>query len=271
MVKFHSAAHMVNRFRRFAFRHLFLFFQKHKHALCRRHGGLQKVCHVGRLGDGLVEVSHILDKRLNIADFHQLSICQIAAQNAHAHIAQVADKIQNRHHQPGQKLGLTRVFVQFVVHLFKLTQRRFFAVKRLHHKVPAVHFLHMAVERTQRVLLVHKVFLRALYHAFYHQQRQRQHQQRHQRHRQGNADHHHQNAHQRCPGRDQLRNGLVQRLRNRVHIVGNSAQHIAMAGSVKIFERHTVDLLRNIPPQPVGHLLRDAGGDVSLNVLKQRA
>ncbi|MPM71972.1 hypothetical protein SDC9_118944 [bioreactor metagenome] len=66
---------------------LFRFAEEGKHALRRSGGGLQRVGDGGQLRNRLREVSHILNKRLDIADFDDFFYREVTAENTNNDIA----------------------------------------------------------------------------------------------------------------------------------------------------------------------------------------
>ena len=94
----------IDRFR--CIRDFFLLFQEFEDTLRRCGSALQDVHDLGRLGNRLVEVADVGDKRLDIADRQAFVDGQIAAQHTDADIAEVADEVGDRHHDAGHELSL---------------------------------------------------------------------------------------------------------------------------------------------------------------------
>lgn len=98
----------------------------------RLHDGSKVRC----LGDGLVELAHILDKGLNLAygkagtDGHQ------RAGYGDAHIPQVAEEIDQRHQQARNELAFPAKFIQLIVDFIKGSGCLLFMVKGLHYQMP---------------------------------------------------------------------------------------------------------------------------------------
>ena len=78
--------------------------QKFKHALRSRRHTLQHVADLGQLLDGLGEVAHILDERLDVTNGDDAARGKNAAGNGHCYIAQVAHKGHDGLHQAGKEL-----------------------------------------------------------------------------------------------------------------------------------------------------------------------
>ena len=95
---------IVDLHRVFTLRHLFLFFQEGEDTLCGSGRRLQDVHVLRDHGDRLVEAAHIRDERLDITDGDRPIHRQIAAQDGHADIAQIADKCADRLHQSAEEL-----------------------------------------------------------------------------------------------------------------------------------------------------------------------
>ena len=62
--------------------------------------------HLCGLLDRRCEISHVLDKRLDISHLNGFLDSQISTQDHHAHIAKISYKLHDRHHHSGQELGL---------------------------------------------------------------------------------------------------------------------------------------------------------------------
>ena len=86
------------------FRHFFLFAQKLKDTLSGRCGRLQDIHVLRDHGDRLIEAAHIRDERLNVTDRDRSLHRQIAAQDRHADITEIADEGGDRLHQTAQEL-----------------------------------------------------------------------------------------------------------------------------------------------------------------------
>ena len=195
---------------------------------------LEDVGDVGDLRDRLGEGAHVLDEGLDIADGDRPSDRQVAAQDADGHVAQVADEVHDRHHQAGQELRFPGRAVERVVELVELFDALCLAVEGLHHDVAAVHFLDVAVDVAQVILLLLEVLLRLADDQADDDQRERDDHQRHQGHLPADGEHHDQHAdHGRHRG-DDLRQALVEGLADRVHIVGDAREHLAVVGAVEV-------------------------------------
>ena len=132
--------------------------------LGRGGGLLQDVRDLGELRDRLGERADVLDEGLDVADGDRAADGQPAAEDAHGHVAQVADEVHDRHHHAREELRLPGRAVEHVVVAVELLDAPLLAVERLHHDVPAVHLLDVAVDVAEIVLLLPEVLLRALDH-----------------------------------------------------------------------------------------------------------
>ena len=79
-----------------------------KDALGGRGHLLQHVGHLRELGDGLREVLHVLDERLDVAHRDDALHGQEAAGDGDGHVAQVADERHDRLHEAAEELRLPR-------------------------------------------------------------------------------------------------------------------------------------------------------------------
>ena len=78
-------------------------------------------------------------------------------------------------------------------------------------------------------------------------------------------------ADQRGDGGDQGGDRLVEGLAQRVHVVGDPGEDLALADGFKVLQGHPVDLFGDVPAEAVGDLRGDAGADKALNVAEQGA
>ena len=89
--------------------------------------------------------------------------------------------------------------------------------------------------------------------------------------RQADRQHHDEHADNLRHRRDELRHALVERLTQRIDVVGDAAEHIALAVSVKVAHRHDSDLGGDLLAHAVANLLRDAGHEPALDEAANRA
>ena len=79
-----------------------------KDALGGRGHLLQHVGHLRELGDGLREVLHVLDERLDVAHGDDALHGQEAAGDGHGHVAEVAHEVHDGLHEAAEELALPR-------------------------------------------------------------------------------------------------------------------------------------------------------------------
>ena len=135
-----------------------------------------------------------------------------------------------------------------------------------YHQMTAIHLLHVSVGVAQISLLLLEKGLAALDHVADDGEAQRQDAQGNQRHQRADGEHHHQNADKLRHAGDDLRHALVECLRHGVHVVGDAAEHFTVGYTVKISQRHAVDLLADIPAHSVADLGRDFCHDKALDI-----
>jgi len=230
---------------------------------------LHDVHDLGGLRDRLVEAAHILDEGLDVADRHGGMDGQIAAQDADADIAEVADEVGDRLHESGDELGLPGGVIQPAVEVVEFLDGAFLAVERLHDDMSAVHLFDVPVHIAQGVLLGDEVLLGMLDDVRRRESGQRDDDQRHQRHLPADAEHHPQDADDGDDRGQHLLDRLVQALRYGVDIVGDAGEDFAVGLPVKVGQRQAVDLGGGLFAQIVGALLGDAGGNPALDVAEQ--
>ena len=71
--------------------------------------------------------------------------------------------------------------------------------------------------------------------------------------------------------RDELRHALVERLAQRIDVVGDAAEHVALAVAVEVAHRNDGDLGGDFLAHAVANLLRDAGHEPALDEAANRA
>jgi len=143
-----------------------------------------------------------------------------------------------------------------------------FAVKRLHHQVPAEHLLDVPVDMTQVVLLSLKVLLRLADHPAMTP-----------------IDSGTINSATRVISQLMvnimistpitvttevmiLRQALAEGLVHRVDVVGEARQHFALTGAVKVLEGHAVDFVGDIFAESIGDIRRYVRHDPALDKAK---
>ena len=239
--------------------------QKLEHALGSSSHALQHIGHLRKLLDGLGKVFDILDKSLNITNGDDAVCGKNAAHDSHCHIAQVAHKVHDGHHQAGEELALPCGFVQFIVGGVEVCQYHGLPVEGLDHVMTGVDLLNLTVDHAQRGLLRFEVLLAELDHHQHQRQRYRQDQQSDQGHAGTDGKHHHQHTDHGGHAGDQLGDALVQALTQRVHIVGDAGEHLAHGALFKVRQRQAVDLFTDLATEVVADLLRKAGHQPALN------
>ena len=244
---------------------LFRLVQKLEHPLGSRCHALQHVGHLRKLLDGLGEVFDVLDESLNVANGNDAVCGKNAAHDGHCHVAQIAHKVHNGHHQAGEELAFPRRFIQLVVGGVEVVQHHGLAVEGFDHIVAGVDFFHLTVHDTQNSLLGLEVFLAEPDHDEHQHQRDGQDQQSDQGHLRADRQHHDQHADHGGHAGAELGDALVQALAQRVHIVGNAGQHFTHGAFFKVGKGQAVDLFADLTAEVVAHLLRKTGHQPALN------
>ena len=232
---------------------------------------LHRVAHVAQLLHGLRKVANVLDKALDVAGRGIAGQRELRAHHDDAHVAHVAHQAHKRHHQARQELRAPATNKEAVVLTVELLDRGLSAVEHLDDVLAGKVLLDNAVDGAQNLLLLSEVRLREVNH--YGQDnrccRQRKHgdagkRQADRKHHDEDAD----NLRHRC---DELRHALVERLAERIDVVGDAAEHVALAVSVKVAHRNDSDLGGDLLAHAVANLLRDAGHEPALDQAADRA
>ncbi len=159
ILEFDVTIHLLQFDRLGGFHDLLRLRQELEDALRRRRRLLQHVGDVGKLRDRLCERADVLDECLDVAHGDGVACGQPPTDDGDGDVAQVADKRHQRHHQPRQELRFPGRFVERDVGFVEPGDTLGLAVERLHHDVPAIHLLDVAVDVAQVVLLLFEIHL----------------------------------------------------------------------------------------------------------------
>ena len=89
--------------------------------------------------------------------------------------------------------------------------------------------------------------------------------------RQADRQHHNEHADNLRHRRDELRHALVERLAECIDVVGDAAEHVALAVTVEVAHRYDGDLGGDLFAHAIANLLRDAGHEPALDQTAGRA
>ena len=204
---------------------------------------LQVLERLRELGQRLREQADVHHERHDHAEFDLAVHGEHRADHAHHHVAEVADEVHDRHHQAGQELAFPAGHVQVFVVLLELLDGAFLAAVCLDHGVAGVHFLDVAVDVAERHLLAGEVLLRHLHDHAHDDQAEQRGADGAQRHGHVVVEHHDERAEEQRDRCDERADRLAERLSDRVDVVGDAAQHVAVADFVEIFQRQAIDFL----------------------------
>ena len=234
MIKFHIAPQRVHIHIGDSLHFLFRLFQELKYTFGSRRRGLQHIGHLGDLLDGLGKVADILEERLDLAHFNDLTDGKKAAQESHHYISNISHKLHDRHHHTGKALGFPGRFIKLPVGLLEFCHHILFFVKYFHHIVAAVDLFHLPIDFSQICLLRLEIFLGTFHHFGNDEHGHRKNQQRHQGHPYVDAQHHDEHTHQGGDGCDQLGHALVQTHLQRIHIIGHTGKDLSVCSALEI-------------------------------------
>ena len=233
--------------------------------------GLHRVAHVGQLLHGLGEVAHVLDEALDVAGGGIAGKGELGTHHDDGHVAGVAHERHERHHEAGEELRAPAGDKEAVVLLVELSHGLLGAVEDLNDVLTCEIFLDDAVHRAQHLLLLAEVGLREVHHHAHDHAGDGQRDDDDAGERQADGEHHHEHAHNLRDGGDELGHRLVEALAQRVDVVGDAAEHVALAVAVEVAHRHDGDLVRDLLAHAVADLLRDAGHEPALHEVAGRA
>ncbi len=239
-----------------------------EHTFGRRQGALNDVRNRRQLLNRHAERTGVLDERLNVAHRNQPQRALPRAHNAHGHIREVAHQHHGRAHNSGDELRQPRVAEVGLVHALELRHRRGLVAKRLHLGVAAIRLLDVRVQLPQRGLLRHEQALRAARNRHGDHQRQRHGGHRNQRHQRRNPQHHRQHAHEGDGRGQRLRDGILQRGGDEVHVVDHAREHVALGRAVVKRKRQPVEFALHLLAQRKHGVLRHLRHHVLLRVFE---
>ena len=245
-------------------------FKEAEHALGSGRATLQVLECLRELGKRLGEQSNVHHERNDHTKLDLAIHRKHSANHAHNHVAEIADEIHQRHHQAGKELALPSRIVQIAVVLFERANRISLAAIRLDHGVAGVHLFDVTVDIAQCDLLTGEVLLRNLHDCAHDEQANQAGSDGAHRHNHIVVEHHDERAHEQRDRRDQRADRLAERLADGVHIVGDAAEHIAVADLVEIPERQLVDLHADGFAQLLCGALRDVRHHPALHVAQHR-
>ena len=217
--------------------------------------GQQEVALLGHLVDGhgrLPDKDQIAGQAAHVG--HALQRHD-AAQHRHKGVIDVGDADHRRNHGGRIALRAGARFPQGLVLLPERPQAFLLVVEHLDHLLPGHHLLDIAVQLPQAVLLLLVIGLAPPpTEADVEEHEDIKH-----RHDEGKLPieqkQHGEGAHHLDRTLDEHGKAVVERLRDRVHVVGEVAHHIAVALGVKKAEGQGLDVGEQIPPDVVEHLL----------------
>ena len=240
-------------------------------ALGGRGHGLQRVAHVAELLHRLGEVADVLDEGLDVAGSGVSGEGKLGAHDDHAHVAHVTHEAHERHHEAGEELRAPAGDEQAVVLLVELLHGGVGAVEDLDDVLAGEVLLDDAVHGAEDLLLLAEVRLREVDHHDHDEGGRRQREHGDARERQADGQHHDEHAHDLGDRGDELRDGLVEALSERVDVVRDAGEHVSLAVTVEVAHGDDRDLLGNLLAHAVADLLRDARHEPALDEVARGA
>ena len=146
--------------------------EQFEHPLRRGHCRLQDVGHARHLGDGLGELTRVLDEGLHVAQGEAAGGHLQAAEDADGDVVEVADEEHGGHDDARDELGLEAGLVELLVLVVEGGDGLRLPSEHLHDVVTGVHLLHVAVQASGALPLQRELLLRALGddHGHHHRQ-----------------------------------------------------------------------------------------------------
>ena len=247
----------------------FRLFVKHiENALGTGKGGQQKVALLGELVDGQSRLAHKHQIAGQAAQAGLAVHNHQPAQHGNDRIVDVGDGNNGGDHGGGIPLGAGSGALQASVQCLKTFQVGLLMVEHLDHLLPGGHLLHIAFQIAKSLLLAGVEETAAVgaepdvpeHDGVPHHDQQRkppvEHKQQNQR------------AHHLDKALDQQSKAVVQRVRDRVHVVREQAHQIALAVRVKVVQRQRLQMCEQVAADVLQNLLR--GTDHELGVAQGR-
>ena len=248
-----------------------IFFEKLKHALAGGGGRLHTGKGLRQLGQRGSEQPHIQREGDDRAE-QDAPVChEHGARHADCHVAEVAHKGHQRHHQPGKELRFPRAGVQFVVDVVEGLFHHVFGVVGLDDVVTRVRLLDVAVDVAEVALLAGKELLRFAHDEEHHDKAEQAGHDGGDCHDGIGDEHHDKAADEHDDGGDKGSDRLVERLTDHVHVVGDAGEGVPHRMGIEISKGQEVDLFGNGGTQVFGIFLRDRGHDKALHVREDHA
>ena len=227
----------------------------------------------GHLADGHIEALVQGEEGHYSAQGHP---AQVAHSHSRTHqsadgIADISQLCIDRHHDVGVAVGLLCTLLQLIIQLAEAFQGLLLMGKDLDHLLAFHHFLDVAVDSSQVLLLLQEELsahgsdlLGAEQHQGHHQQRDS---------RQGQAEHTHTGQHRNDGDHagHQLRDALAQHLAQGVHVVGIHRHDIPVGMGVKITDRQALHVGEQLHPQVAQGALRYIDHDAGIEPSGQHA
>ena len=232
---------------------------------------LHRVAHVAQLLHGLRKVANVLDKALDVAGRGIAGQRELRAHHDDAHVAHVAHQAHKRHHQARQELRAPATNKEAVVLTVELFNRGLGAVEHLNDVLAGKVLLDNAVDGAQNLLLLAEVRLREVNHHGQDNRGGRQREHGDAGKRQADRKHHDEHADNLRHRRDELRHALVERLTQRIDVVGDAAEYVALAVAVEVTHWNDSDLGGDLLAHAIADLLRDTGHEPALDQAADRA
>ena len=238
-------------------------------ALGGRDARLDEVDQCTDLGEGLGELTRVLDERLHLTQTDGARRHPQATDHRDDDVVQVSEEHDGRHDHPGDELGAEARLEQLVVALAEFAFDLGLTAERLDQLVPGVGFLDLTVELAGVLPLVDEVRLRTFGDDRGDGEGGRHGQQCDQCQQRRDPDHHTEDAEHGQHAGDQLAQCLLQAGGDVVDVVGHLAEKLTARVGVEVFQRQSVDLLLDAGTQVADGALQSDVEHVSLRPREQ--
>ncbi|CAH0285789.1 hypothetical protein SRABI26_04075 [Arthrobacter sp. Bi26] len=215
--------------------------------------GLQHVGHASHLAQRLGELARVLDERRGVAQAHGARGHAQPADDGDPDVAEVGDKLHDRHDHAGDELGTEAGLVEFLVALVEAGQHVGVAAEHADEVVAGEGFLDLAVELAGVLPLGGEELLAAGADDAGGHAGERQGDECDQGQLPGHDEHHDHDPDDGEGRVHELREGLLERLLDVVDVVGHAGEDVAALAGVEVVQRELVQFLLGVIAQGADH------------------
>ncbi len=256
----HPSVGIVDHPRLVVVRHFLLGVEQLEDPLRGGDPGLEEVDHGCDLGDGLSELTRVLDECLDVTEAHGPAGHPETTEHGDDDVVEVPDEHHARHDQAGEELGREARLVETVVLGLEGLLDLLLPSEDLDQGVTGESLLDLGVECSRASPLGDEMTLGALHHRTGDQHRHRDRDQGDEGEGHRDVEHHADHEEHREHRVQHLAQRLLQALGNVVDVVGHPAQQLATGLAVEVAKGEPVELALDLGPhlhdRPLHHVVQ---------------